>query len=304
MELKEIRRKIGSVNNIWKLTSALEALSALKMKKAQKIALASRPFAQKAAQLLKVLQPMLEEKKSIFLQPLAGEQAPYGAGRKVEKVLFVAVASDRGFCGSFNQNILKLAEREISRFSSDGSVGVQVLPVGKKAASFFKKRGFAVNFEFFGIGDFAQLQETKSISDFLTRAFLESRFQKICLVYTDFISTFFQKPKMLQLLPLSISDLKYFLEPDSEVLGADFLVEPSKDLLAQEIVPQLIEYLIYQCILDSNAAEHSSRMLAMKNASDNAKGKAAELFFVYNKARQEQITREVCEISSAKEVLE
>jgi len=292
MELKEIRRKIGSVNNIRELTSALETLSALKMKKAQKIASQSRPFSQMAGRILAKLKPILEEEKNIFLKE-----------KKIRNVLFAVLSSDRGFCGPFNQNILKLAEKEIEAKKREG-VALEIFPVGKKGSSFFKRKGYQINFSFFGVGDFGGLEEIKPVSDFLVKAFLEDRFQKIYLVWTDFLSTFSQKPKIIQLLPFKTETLKEFFREEIKEEKIDYLVEPSLDMLAQEIIPQLIEYLIYQSVLESNASEHSARMMAMRNASDNAQKKLEKLKLDCNKARQEQITREVCEISSTKEVLE
>lgn len=293
MESKEIRRKISSVNNIWKLTSALETLSALKMKKAQKLALASQPFAKKIAEILEKIEPVLEGQKSIFAQ-----------GRKVEKILFVVITSDRGFCGSFNQNILRLAEKKIAEVEKESQISF--FPVGKKSKNFGEKKNLKIEASFFGIGDWVELEEAKPVSDFLIKAFGENKFQKVYLIFTNFISTFSLKPKMIQLLPLTREAIKEFLgeSADPAEKETEFLVEPSLQVLTDEIIPQLVEYLIYHAILESNAAEHSSRMLAMKNASENAKQKSVELMFDYNKARQEQITSEVSEISSTKEVLE
>src|SRR3989338_1196773 len=143
MELKEISRKIESVNNIWKLTSALETLSALKMKKAQKIALSSKPFAEKIKELLAKLEPFLEEQRTIFFQE-----------KKADKVLVAAVSSDRGFCGSFNQNIFRLSEREIKK--QDEGVETRIFPIGKKGIQFFSARGRKINSSFSGIGDWAE----------------------------------------------------------------------------------------------------------------------------------------------------
>ncbi len=303
MELKEIRRKIGSVNNIRELTGTLETLSALKMKRAQKVALLSRPFAKKISRILERMEPTLKREKSVFL----GE-------RKVEKILVLALSSDRGFCGSFNQNILRLAEREIKNVRKEGET-VEILSVGKKGTAFFKKKGYEIKLNFFGIGDYGELGDIKPISDFLVRGFLENKFQKVYLVWTNFISTFFQKPAVIQLLPVKRENLKKFLTQILEKFSSedkekfeekdtDFLVEPSFETLVSEIIPQLIEYLIYQCILESNASEHSSRMMAMRNASDNAQRKLEELRLQYNKARQEQITSELSEIAVAREFLE
>lgn len=295
MESKEIKRKIDSVRNIWKLTGALETLSALKMKRAQKIALLSRSFAESVAKILGQINSASQEEKSIFF-----------AEKPAKKVLAVIVASDRGFCGSFNQNVLKFAEKSIKEIQKNTEV--DIMPVGKKAISFFKKKEYKIAKDFFGIGDFGELDDVSMISNFLVNSFLEDNYQEVYIFYTNFISTFFQKPKKVRLLPLDADYLKEFMESagvlQAESKPVDFLIEPDRQKLFEEVVPQLIEYLIYQAILEANAAEHSARMMAMRNASDNAKEQVVELNLAYNKARQEQITNEVCEVSSAKEVLD
>ncbi len=294
MELKEIKREIDSVRNIWKLTGALETLSALKMKRAQKIALLSRPFAEKVAQILEEIDSSRIEEKTVFFDE-----------RKGSKILALVLASDRGFCGSFNQNVLKFAEKSIREIKKGKEV--EILPVGKKAISYFKKRGYGLVHSFSGIGDYGELEDIKMISDFLVNVFLKNRYQEIHLFYTNFISTFLQKPKAIKLLPLDRSYLRQFYLTDVKKVfhkEKDFLIEPSRRQLFEEIVPQLVEYLVYHAILEGNAAEHSARMMAMRNASENAEEKVGELNLSYNKARQEQITAEVCEVSSAKEVLD
>jgi len=289
MELKEIRLKIQSVTNIWKLTSALETLSALKMKKSQKIALESRPFAQRVGRLIRCLEPVLKDKVALRKRPL-------------KTALAVVIASDRGFCGSFNQNILKFAAKEIKDLEQKSDVAV--MPVGKKAVSFFKKRGKDFDQSVTGIGDYGTLEEVKPVSDFIIKQYIGNKYQRVYLAWTDFKSTFNQKPRMIQLLPLEWDKLKEFAQESECAAKADeILIEPLAMTVVQEIIPQLVEYLIYQCILESNASEHSARMTAMRNASDNAHERVGELTLDYNKARQEQITKEVCEISSAKEVL-
>lgn len=289
MELKEIRLKIESVANIHKLTGALETLSALKMKKSQKIALESRPFAQRLGRLIRRVEPTLRDKVKL-------------RKRKLRTALAVVIASDRGFCGSFNQNILKNAENEIKKLEKKSPV--TVLPVGKKAIAFFKKRNREFKRSVVGVGDYGTLEELKPLADFIIKAYIASDYQRVYLMWTDFISTFRQKPKMMQLLPLEWKELKEFAhQAETDAESAETMIEPSAEMLVKEIIPQMVMYLIYQCVLESNASEHSARMTAMRNASDNARERVAELTLEYNKARQEQITKEVCEISSAKEVL-
>jgi F-type H+-transporting ATPase subunit gamma len=176
--------------------------------------------------------------------------------------------------------------------------------VGKKAVAFFKKRQRKFDRSMIGIGDYGSLEEIKPIADYIIRAYVENNYQRVYLMWTDFVSTFNQKPRSMQLLPLEWNELKEFAQQsEKEVVDAETLVEPSAQEVVREIIPQLVEYLIYQCVLESNAAEHSARMTAMRNASDNARDRVGELTLDYNKARQEKITSEVCEISSAKEVL-
>jgi len=277
------------VANIHKLTGALETLSALKMKKSQKIALESRPFAQRLGRLIRRVEPTLRDKVKL-------------RKRKLRTALAVVIASDRGFCGSFNQNILKNAENEIKKLEKKSPV--TVLPVGKKAIAFFKKRGREFKRSVVGVGDYGTLEELKPLADFIIKAYIASDYQRVYLMWTDFISTFRQKPKMMQLLPLEWKELKEFAhQAETDAESAETMIEPSAEMLVKEIIPQMVMYLIYQCVLESNASEHSARMTAMRNASDNARERVAELTLEYNKARQEQITKEVCEISSAKEVL-
>ncbi len=191
MELKEIKREIDSVRNIWKLTGALETLSALKMKRAQKIALLSRPFAEKVAQILEEIDSSRIEEKTVFFDE-----------RKGSKILALVLASDRGFCGSFNQNVLKFAEKSIREIKKGKEV--EILPVGKKAISYFKKRGYGLVHSFSGIGDYGELEDIKMISDFLVDVFLKNRYQEIHLFYTNFISTFYDSFTKNNFCPFSI----------------------------------------------------------------------------------------------------
>jgi F-type H+-transporting ATPase subunit gamma len=293
MEVKEIKREIESVRNIWKLTGALETLSALKMKKSQKIALLSRPFAEKTAEFLERLKADPTEEQSFFFTK-----------KKEGKVLVLVLASDKGFCGPFNYNVLRFSIKEIEVLKKENDV--EILPVGKKAISFFKNRGVKIDHSFFGIGDFGELEDVEKISEFLVADFIKGVYKEVYVFYTGFISTFSQKPEKFKLLPLEKEAMEEFLKETSSEQKKErieFLIEPSYKMFAAEVVPQLVEYLLYQAVLEANASEHSARMMAMRNASENAEEKVTELNLTYNKARQEQITKEVCEVSSAKEVL-
>lgn len=290
MDLREIKGKISSVKNISELTSALETFSALKMRKTQKRFLDSKPFAQELASIFKKLEKVLIEGKSVFLEK-----------REIKKILVCVVASDRGFCGSFNNNLIRFANKEIEEIEKQGEI--EIMPIGKKAINSYKKKG-EFTYSFSGIGDYWKFTQTKEIAELLIKLFLENKYQKIYLSYTHFFSSFIQKPTLVQLFPLEKETFDNFIKKEDVKEKADYLLEPSPSEILNEIIPVFIQYLIYQFILSANTSEHSARMMAMRSASDNAKGLLEELRLDYNKARQEQITSEVCEISSTKEAME
>ena len=315
MFLKEIKQKINSTQRISQVTRALELISAVKMRKAQKIALSSRPFAQKVIEILN----RLAQYQKGYLK----ENSFYFQHRKLKKNLVVVVSSDKGFCGSFNKNILKFTEKEAREIEK--TAPVEVMAIGKKAVAFFRKKDFKIKVEFTGIGDYGEFEEVKPIARLLLRYFQENQFQKIYLFYADFISSFIQKPKKIQLLPLAPEALQKMLrksalvssgsaedrktgkfaerEREAEAGGYDYIFEPSREKIFESLTPQLIEFEIYHTILEANASEHSARMMAMRNACQNAKDIIEELTLNYNKVRQNQITSEVSEISSAKQVI-
>ncbi|MCD6094805.1 ATP synthase F1 subunit gamma [bacterium] len=304
MKQKEIKRKISSIGNIFEITKAIEVISAIKMKKAQELALNSRPFTQTALKILKNLSRYEEEiqKRSIFFKEGKGNV-----------ILAVVVTSDKGFCGAYNRNILGFFEREIKEERE-----IEIMAIGKKAIKYFRKKDYKVLIEFSGIGDYGELEEIKPIADLLIRYFKQGRFRKILFFYPDFISTFYQKPTKIQILPLKLREIEEMLRnyqlrqkrrSDSETeekkeRTIDYILEPSFELIFESLVPQLVEFLIYHLILEANASEHSARMMAMKSASENIERIMENLKLEENKARQAQITSEVTEITTAKEALQ
>lgn len=290
MELKEVKAKIGSVKNISDITGALETFSALKMKKTQKRFSKSKPFAEEMAKMLNNMKKALREGKSVFLEE-----------RPVNDILVCVIASDRGFCGSFNSNALRLADKTIVELRKEGNV--EILPIGKKTVSHYLKNE-KIRYSFSGVGDYWRFSQTKEISDFLISSFLSNKYQKIYIVYTHFYSSFIQKPTAIQLFPVRNETIEEFLQGSAgEDVNKEYILEPSPEVILDEIIPVFVQYLIYQFILSANTSEHSARMMAMRNASDNAKGLLENLRLAYNKARQAQITSEVSEISSTKEAM-
>jgi len=290
MELKEVKAKIGSVKNISDITGALETFSALKMKKTQKRFSKSKPFAEEMAKMLNNMKKALREGKSVFLEE-----------RPVNDILVCVIASDRGFCGSFNSNALRLADKTIVELRKEGNV--EILPIGKKTVSHYLKNE-KIRYSFSGVGDYWRFSQTKEISDFLISSFLSNKYQKIYIVYTHFYSSFIQKPTAIQLFLVRNETIEEFLQGSTgEDVNKEYILEPSPEVILDEIIPVFVQYLIYQFILSANTSEHSARMMAMRNASDNAKGLLENLRLAYNKARQAQITSEVSEISSTKEAM-
>ncbi|MDD5098495.1 MAG: ATP synthase F1 subunit gamma [Candidatus Pacebacteria bacterium] len=295
MDLKEVKSKIGSVKNISELTSALETFSALKMKKTQKRFMESKPFAQEMAAMLNRMKKELRERKSVFMN----------CRYPVKKILVCVVASDRGFCGPFNSNVFKFADKEIVKIKEEGEV--EIMPIGKKAIAHYKKN-YKIDQEFLGVGDYWEFHQTKEIADILIKSFLDDKYQRVYMLYTHFFSSFIQKPDKIQLFPIRGRTIQNFLKKeegeDSLIRNPNYLLEPSAEVILDEILPVFVDYMIYQFILSANTSEHSSRMMAMRNASDNARELLDVLRLDYNKARQSQITSEVCEVSSTKEAME
>jgi len=175
--------------------------------------------------------------------------------------------------------------------------------IGKKTVSHYLKNE-KIRYSFSGVGDYWRFSQTKEISDFLISSFLSNKYQKIYIVYTHFYSSFIQRPTAIQLFPVRNETIEEFLQGSTgEDVNKEYILEPSPEVILDEIIPVFVQYLIYQFILSANTSEHSARMMAMRNASDNAKGLLENLRLAYNKARQAQITSEVSEISSTKEAM-
>lgn len=293
MDLRAVKTKIGSVKNITEITAALETFAALKMRKTQKRFNETKSFRGAMARILKRLKKNLESNESIFLEE-----------REVKKILVCVVASDRGFCGPFNSNILKASSKKIEELREEyKGVEVEIMPIGKKAIRFFKKNE-VVKHEYSGIGDYWEYEQVKEISDFLVSSFVNKDYDQIYFFYTKFISSFSYKPKCVKLFPLNKSIAEDFVQEESVEEKLEHVLEPTEKRILNEVVREFILYLIYQFILSANTAEHSARMTAMRNASDNASDILSDLKLEYNKARQQSITNEVSEISSTKEAME
>jgi F-type H+-transporting ATPase subunit gamma len=276
---KEIRTKIKSVENTRKITKAMEMVAASKMRKAQDRMHAARPYAEKIRNVAAHLSYTQPEYKHPFL-----------IKRDVVKnVGLIVVSSDKGLCGGLNTNMLRLSVSQMETWNKEGK-GVKVSAFGNKGLSFMTRVGADVQSNVTGLGDVPHLDTLIGSIKVMLDAFESGEIDQLFICYTKFINTMKQEPVMEQLLPLS-----------GEKLGSpegnwSYIYEPEPEPVIDELMTRYIESLIYSAVAENMASEQSSRMVAMKAASDNAKTVIDDLKLVYNKARQAAITKEISEI--------
>lgn len=276
---KEIRTKIKSVENTRKITRAMEMVAAAKMRKAQDRMRAARPYAEKIRNVAAHLSRANPEYKHAFLEKRD----------TVKNVGLIIVTSDKGLCGGLNTNVLRLAVNEMKTWEGEGK-GLLVCPIGNKGFSFMNRIGAKVQSSLTGLGDTPHVEKLIGAVKAMLDAYVAGEIDAIYLSYNHFINTMKQEPRVEQLLPLS-----------GEKMGTsegnwDYIYEPDAKKVIDELLLRYIESLVYQAVVENMASEQSSRMVAMKAASDNAKNVISELKLVYNKARQAAITKEISEI--------
>lgn len=283
----------------------MEAVSAVKMRKSQQVALQTRPYAVAAVRLLRELHRSASEEQKL-LSPLL-EKRPVGT------TLLVVVTSDKGLAGPFNTNVIKKAESFIKKAGG----AVDIAAVGKKASEYFSRRGRTPVASFSGFGDYAELEEVMPLFDLVHETFLSHKADEIYIVYTNFLSAMKQEVVVRKLLPFSEEGLEEMVKgivPErgrfadtsnaiEDEIPSEFLFEPSPESIFKTMLPALLRIEIYHSILEANASEHSSRMVAMRNATDNA-GELIKSYTVsLNKARQSAINKELAEITGGSEAL-
>ena len=278
---REIRTKIKSVQNTRKVTRALEMVSASKIRKAQDLMKASRPYARLMRQVIGHIAHANVEFKHPFLV----------AREDVKRVGYVIVSTDRGLCGGLNTNLFRKLLGEISEWQNKG-VEVDVVCIGQKATQFFRRLKVNMVGSVTHLGEKPQVAQLIGVIKVMLDAYTDGRIDRLSLAYNDFVNTMTQKATVDALLPL----------PPSEELvvqhGWDYLYEPDAESVLEHVLTRYIESLVYQAALENLASEHAARMVAMKSASDNATKAIGSLTLIYNKARQAAITQEISEIVS------
>lgn len=285
---QDIRRRIKSIRNTAQITKAMQMVAASKMRRAQQQALSGRPYAELMNKVLVSLQRRTDPR----LHPLLEI-------RPLKRELVLIISTDKGLAGALNTNLF----REAANFDSTKAVFVVT---GKKARQFVArtKRELLADFE---LKDAPSFVETKPISKFCTEKFLNREVDKVSVLYTHFINTINQRPVVQTLLPISGFDLPQKHEGTDTTQGADpmigYIFEPNAETVLDVMLPYYLQYQVFQMILDARASEHSARMVAMKNATDNANEFIKDLTLEYNKMRQASITTELLEIATAQMAL-
>lgn len=291
---RALRSRIRSVKNTAQITKAMELVAASRMRRAQQSVQAARPFSQKILEVIADIAALQENEDYRQLSPLLQQ-------RPLQRIGLVMVTSDRGLAGSLNTNAIRRAVRFLTE-ETDGKP-VQVINVGRRGRDFMVRAGREVVAEFIGISDKPTLLDTLSISRVVMDDYINGKYDAVYLLYTEFVNTLTVRPKVVKLLPIDPASLI----PDQDTLQLkenDFIFEPSPAQVLVNLLPRFIEVLIYQAILENIASEQSSRMVAMRNASDKAKELVGDLTLSMNKIRQGSITAELLEITNAATALE
>ena len=283
--LKEIKSRITSVKSTIQITSAMKMVSAAKLKKAQDAIIQLRPYSNKLTEIMSSVSSASED----------SSQNKYSEVRDVNKILLVPITSNRGLCGGFNANIIKKSieiEKELNSKSE-----LIILSVGKKSSEFFKKNKYNVHSTHDDVFQDVNYEDVSKIAEMILNDFANEKFDKVILVYNQFKNAATQIVMQEDFLPLNKT------QSENSQEAVDYIYEPGKDEILNELIPKSLKTQLFKAILDSNASEHGARMTAMHKATDNATELKNELTLSYNKARQAAITGEILEIVGGAEAL-
>ena len=275
--IRVIRRRIRSIQSTAKITRAMEMIAASKMRQAQLRVLAARPYAEK----------MHEVVAHLAVQAQPGEELhPLLQRREVKRVAVVHIAADRGLCGGLNANV----NRMTTNFVLERSMPVALITVGRRGRDFMSRYGQDILAEFIQLGDRPSLLDTIPISRVVIDDYTNETIDQVYLAYTRFVTTVNQQPMLQELLPIEPAKME-------RTENLEYIYEPSAPAVLEHLLPRYVEMQVYHAILESIASEQSARMVAMRNATDNANDMIEELTLIYNKARQELITKELLDIA-------
>ena len=277
INIRVIRRRIRGIRGIAKITKAMEMIATLKMRRAQEAGLAGRPYSEKITQVLADLAALPDGGRA--LHPLLQR-------RPVTKIAIVHITPDRGLCGGLVTNV----NRRTASFILEQDVPVTLIAVGRKGFDFMRRYGRDIRAEFTQLGDRPSLLDTLPISHIIIDDYTKGVIDLVYLTYARFVSTMVQRPMVQQILPIEPAAI-----PTAQ--NVDYIYEPGPAGVLGQLLPRFVEMQVYHAILESIASEQSARMVAMRNATDNATELIEDLTLLYNKARQESITKELLDIT-------
>ncbi len=285
-QLKEVRNRIKSVSSTQQITKAMKMVSAAKLRRAQDAITQMAPYSKKLQQML----------SNIVSNNTSDMELPLAEERTVENVLLIPISSDRGLCGAYNSNIIKLTKSVIQEKYANAQVSI--LPIGKKAYEFFLRNGFTVIDNYWSLFQNLNFESVREAAIYAQQAFLEKKYDRIELVYSQFKNAAIQNFVCEPYLPIPK------VEKTENAKNSDFIFEPSKEVILTELMPKILNTQVFKAILDANASEHGARMTAMDKASENANELLRSLKISYNRARQAAITTELTEIVSGAAALQ
>jgi F-type H+-transporting ATPase subunit gamma len=290
--LKEVRNRINSVKSTQQITKAMKMVSAAKLRKAQDKSIQMRPYAKRLSQIL----------SNVLATSEGGNLGVYAQERAVNSVLLIAVTSDRGLCGSFNTNVIKATSGLMAeKYASQHQKGnVTILPIGKKGRDFFKRRNYKLIDTYSELFAKLSFDSAKQAAEFAMSEFVSQNFDEVVIIYNEFKNVATQIIRQERLLPISITSES---DKQKNATKADYVYEPSKEEIINEILPKTLKVQLYRSLLESNASEHGARMTAMDKATENAGELLKELRLTYNRSRQAAITKEILEIVGGAEAL-
>jgi len=290
--LKEIRDRKASVASTRQITNAMKMVSAAKLKKAQDAIVQFRPYAEKLQEILASVGDSIKD----------DEDNQYAVLRDKERILLVLITSNKGLCGAFNSNAIKATiTRALTTFDRQMMARqVDFITIGKKGADFLRKKGYNVIFDGSKIFDDLTFDRVAEVANMIMGLFTDGEYDHVDMIYNRFKNAGTQILTEEQFLPISVGDLA---EESGSASNVDYIFEPSKEYIVQELIPRSLKLQFYKAILDSQASEHGARMTAMHMATDNATELLKELNLQFNKARQAAITNEILEIVGGAEAL-
>ncbi len=291
--LRDIKRRIGSIISIQKITQAMKMVATAKLRKAQTKVENARPYFRKLESSISTIISSLEGN---FSHPLITSKS------EINNIALIVISSDRGMCGSFNTNLLKDVSSKIeNKYKFEyPNARIHIIPIGKKALSYFSKSSYTVFDQYTNINDNTDFITIKSIIDKIKTNFIENQFDLVFVHNMEFLNIVKQLPQSYQLLPFSSSNIQKTADMS---FNLSYIFEPDKKAILNELIPKLIDTKLWSSILNSIAAEHAARRVAMDNATSNATDLIKNLNLVYNKVRQASITKEIIEIVSGANAL-